>query len=152
MTEHNLRRATSHDLADLMQLEHDGFTHAVWTSQGWLDEISGTDRQVFVIESESQVIAAATFQHVAGADSADLHRIVVTPSQRGKRHGDRLVTAGCQWAHRDGAERMILEVENTNMSALALYRRLGFAEISCRDNYYAPGAHALVMVKELENE
>ena len=152
MAECELRAATQDDLAALARLEREGFTHAAWTSQGWLAEITGSDRRVFVAVVESQIIAAATFQHVAGSDSCDLHRVVVADSHRGQRYGEQLLVAGWQWAKRDGAERMILEVEHTNMSALALYNRLGFVEISRRQNYYAPGAHALVMVKELENE
>ncbi|QLQ16535.1 MAG: GNAT family N-acetyltransferase [Micropruina sp.] len=61
-----------------------------------------------------------------------------------------LVADGLAWATEQGARRMLLEVEHTNVPALALYAGVGFAEIARRADYYAPGAHAIVMARELE--
>jgi ribosomal-protein-alanine N-acetyltransferase len=40
---------------------------------------------------------------------------------------------------------MILEVDYTNDPAIALYARVGFEQLTARENYYGPGQHALIM-------
>jgi ribosomal protein S18 acetylase RimI-like enzyme len=48
-------------------------------------------------------------------------------------------------AAEQGAERMMLEVADTNEPALAFYAASGFAEIARRRNYYSQGVDAVVM-------
>ena len=55
--------------------------------------------------------------------------------------------------HAERAEALFLEVDETNVPALALYRRLGFREVGKRPAYYdrAEGGRsgALVMRRDL---
>ena len=39
-------------------------------------------------------------------------------------------------ARQEGAEALLLEVRSDNVAALALYRRLGFTELTVRRGYY----------------
>ncbi len=93
--------------------------------------------------AEVGLLGVATFQLVA--DTADLHRVVVAPEKRGRGIGRALIEAGFTWAAARQGRRMLLEVEHDNDAALALYRRLGFAELARREDYYGAGRHALVM-------
>ncbi|MFT4227894.1 GNAT family N-acetyltransferase [Micropruina sp.] len=97
--------------------------------------------------TELGLLGVATFQLVA--DTADLHRVVVAPDQRGRGIGRALVEAGITWAAERHGQRMLLEVEHDNEAALALYRRLGFLELARRKDYYGADRHALVMQREL---
>jgi ribosomal-protein-alanine N-acetyltransferase len=49
-----------------------------------------------------------------------------------------------------GAAAMFLEVAAGNTPALALYAREGFAEVGRRRRYYADGADALVLRRDLD--
>ncbi len=93
------------------------------------------------------MLGVATFQLVA--DTADLHRVVVAPDQRGRGIGHALVEAGIAWAAERHGQRMLLEVDHDNVPALALYEGLGFLELARRKDYYGAGRHALVMQREL---
>lgn len=140
--------ARERDLPAIMVLEAAGFDHAHWSQEAWLAEIDGLDRHVVVIRSEAEdVLGVATFQ--LGGDVADLHRVIVDPRIRGVGLGHRLVLDGLAWAKREGAERMLLEVEHDNTPALTLYTTLGFTEISRRRDYYGAGRDALVMERKL---
>lgn len=59
-------------------------------------------------------------------DERTLTGLWVAPSHRGTGVGDALVTAVRDWATREGALRLILEVVRTNKRAIGLYERHGF--------------------------
>lgn len=86
-------------------------------------------------------------------DEAELLTIAVDPSRRGKGLGRALLEAGFADLAMTPVRRMFLEVDETNRSAIALYRRFGFAEIGTRKGYYprpdGSAATALVMRADL---
>ena len=54
-----------------------------------------------------------------------------------------------KWSSSKQAPAMMLEVGVNNASAIALYEKLGYENISTRKGYYGPGLDAFVMRKEL---
>ncbi len=89
---------------------------------------------------------------VAG-DESEVLTLAVEPASRRRGIGTALVAAGAGEAAGRGAKRLFLEVASTNFAAGALYRRLGFAEVGRRKDYYttADGGReeALVLLVEI---
>jgi len=87
------------------------------------------------------------------ADEAELVTIAVDPKWRKKGVGAALLRAAFEDLLMTPATKMFLEVAADNASALALYRKHGFAEIGRRDGYYprldGKPATALVMSRNL---
>lgn len=83
------------------------------------------------------------------ADEAEILTVAVAPDARRKGLARALVTQAAQTARASGAARIFLEVSAQNAPAVALYDRLGFAEIGRRRAYYADGADARVMALKL---
>ena len=137
------------DLADILELEQEGFdTSEQWSESAWAEELASPDRHVLArLDRDARIIGVATFSYVE--DMADLHRVIVRPDARGQGIGASLVRAGIDWAGAVGARRMLLEVRPDNEAAVALYRRLGFAPVTTRRDYYGPGRDALVMLRKL---
>ncbi|MEZ5852760.1 MAG: ribosomal protein S18-alanine N-acetyltransferase [Hyphomicrobiaceae bacterium] len=82
-----------------------------------------------------RVIGGFVLAQVA-ADEAEILTIgVAGPWQR---HGiaTRLVEGAKRAAKKAGAERIFLEVGRRNASAIALYKKAGFAEVGERKGYY----------------
>ncbi|MEO3997579.1 ribosomal protein S18-alanine N-acetyltransferase [Mesorhizobium sp. CAU 1732] len=87
------------------------------------------------------------------AGEAEILTIAVARSQRGQGLGRDLMEAVLRELHSARAETLFLEVDETNLAATALYRRLSFREVARRPGYYdKPGGRksdALVMRRDL---
>ncbi|MDO5535500.1 MAG: GNAT family N-acetyltransferase [Propionibacteriaceae bacterium] len=131
------------DLAQIVTLEEE-FTDARWSARTWADELCA-DRAITLVckDDWGRLLGVATFHW--SDDVADLNRVVVRPSRRRTGIARRLLAAGLEWAGQVGAHRVLLEVEEGNRPAIALYESLGFAMLARRKNYYGSGLDALVM-------
>ncbi len=147
-----ITHASVADLDGILALEQDGFAREEqWSPTAWAEELTAADRFVLAhTDSDGQILGVATFS--CAEDMADLNRVIVHPQARGRGVGASLLRAGLEWAQALGATRMLLEVRRDNASALSLYRRLGFDQISLRRDYYGPGRDAVVMLRPIEGE
>jgi [ribosomal protein S18]-alanine N-acetyltransferase len=137
-------RARFDDLDAIMTLEASGFEHAGWSRDSWATELTASDRQVLAYrDADDRLVAVATLHLVE--DFADLLRVIVSPERRGQGIARKLLIASILMAQASGAVRVLLEVEEDNVPARAVYTRLGFCPIDRRRDYYGPGLHALVM-------
>ncbi len=143
----DVRIGVLEDLTELMALETSFPEGQRWGKSSWRDELMGSNRHVLVCSGPSGLAAAATFSF--SGEVVDLHRIVTSTPARRRRLARRLVDAGMVWAREMGANRMLLEVEATNVPALSLYEGAGFHRISERHDYYGPGVHAAVLEREI---
>lgn len=89
----------------------------------------------------------------ATGDEAEVLTLAVHPRHRGKGHARRLMDEAIRKLYHDRVKSLVLEVDEGNVPALALYKRLGFAEVGRRGQYYpVPGgapSTALVMRADL---
>ena len=71
------------------------------------------------------------------AGESEILTIVVSKKARRQGVGRLLMDAVLQRLHADRATALFLEVDEENVGALALYRRLRFAEVGRRPAYYS---------------
>ncbi|RUX85685.1 N-acetyltransferase, partial [Mesorhizobium sp. M7D.F.Ca.US.004.01.2.1] len=87
------------------------------------------------------------------AGEGEILTVAVARSHRRQGLGWQLMDAVLRELHAQRAEALFLEVDETNVAAIALYRRLGFREVGKRPNYYRSAEHgptgALVMRRDL---
>ena len=87
------------------------------------------------------------------AGEGEILTVAVARSHRRHGLGWQLMDAVLRELHGQRAEALFLEVDETNVAAVALYRRLGFREVGKRPNYYKSPEHgptgALVMRRDL---
>jgi ribosomal-protein-alanine N-acetyltransferase len=83
------------------------------------------------------------------ADEAEILTILVLPPYR--RHGlaRRLLDAALDNAKMQGAAKMYLEVASSNDGAQLLYTKVGFTLVGRRKAYYASGADALLLARDV---
>ena len=84
-------------------------------------------------------------------DESDMMNVAVHPDFRRKGIAEALVNALVDQLKIMGSHCLTLEVRASNAPAIALYEKLGFAEIGRRRNYYRnPREDALILRKEWE--
>lgn len=87
------------------------------------------------------------------ADEGEILTLAVSGAARRQGLGWALMDAVLRELHAQRAAALFLEVDETNVAAVALYRRLGFAQVGRRPAYYghpdAPATAALVMRRDL---
>jgi ribosomal-protein-alanine N-acetyltransferase len=140
-----IRPARAEDADALATLERDTFASDAWTLHQVQAETAAPTRHVLVAESGGDVIGYGAIS-IAG-DVADLTRIVVAESKRRAGVASALLAALHDAAARAGAERMLLEVAETNVDARAFYAAYEYTEISRRRGYYPAGDAALVLAR-----
>lgn len=132
--------------------------HAAGFSRAWSAE------EIDTLLTQSNVrgfvaLAAAPRAQLAGfvltraaADEAEVLTIAVARRSQNRGIGWRLMLAATSQARFDGAEKIFLEVDEMNAPAIALYRRLGFAEVARRSAYYthADGQRSAALVMRLD--
>lgn len=79
--------------------------------------------------------AVALVYAALDGDLLCIESVVTAPAQRGKGHARRLIAALLHWAKAKGATAACLQVEISNASALALYRRIGLGSELYRYHY-----------------
>ncbi|MEX3016596.1 GNAT family N-acetyltransferase [Gymnodinialimonas hymeniacidonis] len=68
---------------------------------------------------------------------AELITISILPTARGMGHGRTLLSRTVEAARTAGATSIFLDVDATNVAAIALYESAGFSEFARRPGYYA---------------
>jgi ribosomal-protein-alanine N-acetyltransferase len=125
-----------------------------WTD-GEFESLLGQDTVFGFVARETGRGGAAPVGFVLArlaAGEGEILTVAVARSHRRQGLGWRLMDAVLRELHRQRAEALFLEVDETNAAAIALYRRLGFSEVGKRPSYYqsATGSRgALVMRRDL---
>ena len=87
----------------------------------------------------------------SSADETDVMNVAVHPDYRRRGIAESLIEVLIRELKNRGSHALMLEVRDSNEPAIALYEKLGFAEIGRRKNYYRnPREDALILRKEWE--
>ena len=111
----------------------------------------GNHAWALVVEEDGRLEGFVVVSQVL--DEATLLSIAIAPPQQRRGLGRLLLSAALARAQRDGAQRCLLEVRETNVAARRLYTENGFALDGVRKNYYpCEGGRedAVLMSKELK--
>jgi len=120
------------DIDHVHQIETQCHSHP-WSKKLFL---SNFGRRYFnhVLLKDNIVIAYFVASSVAG--EVTLMNIAVSPAQQGGGYGRALLAFLQDYARQKNEQEIWLEVRASNSAALALYHKLGFAELDRRKDYY----------------
>ena len=137
------------DIPILVGLEKSIFPESPWSAAQFREELSGVPRtrKYLVALDENELIGYSGIA-IAG-DVADIHTLSIVPTHRNRGIASEMLRQLESWAMEKGIHAFMLEMREGNAEAQPLYEKHGYSVVSRRDNYYAPGIHALIMRKEL---
>lgn len=140
------------DVPVLVGIEKDIYPESPWSAAQFREELFGVPktRKYIVAVDDNEVIGYAGIA-IAG-DVADIHTLTVLPAFRRRGIASHMLKELEEWATQKGIANFMLEMREGNAEAQPLYEKYGYQVISRRDNYYAPGIHALIMRKEISHE
>jgi [ribosomal protein S18]-alanine N-acetyltransferase len=129
----------------MMELEGQTATAAHWSRQQYeglfaTSASRSSERIVLIAADETEHdeagIAGFLVARRAGTEW-ELENIVVAESARRRGSGTLLLTELITHAQRTGGSAIFLEVRESNRSARAFYRKIGFEETGVRNSYYS---------------
>ncbi len=142
-----IREADEEQSLDIVALGEKIFKNS-WNEQMVNTSIYGSYDEVLVAMAGDELVGYLIY--TAPCEDCELLRIAVKDSYRrlgiGRSLIDEMVT---RCADKDG-ENIFLEVRESNETAISLYEKIGFAEISRRKEYYRDPKEDAVIMK-LEN-
>ena len=122
------------NLAAIMQLAQEDPT--CWSAAAWHSSLEAGE--VFGIHREGQLAAVLALRQ--GYLELEVLYLLVASSLRQQGLAKQLLGFAEHQARVQQAERLLLEVRESNAAALALYRGYGLIEEGRRKNYYASQA------------
>lgn len=141
-----IRRMREADLAAVRAIEAMSFSNP-WSEDTFRGEIQNTPVSsplVVVRRPGDEVVGYLIYWQIR--DDVQVNNIAVHPECRGRGLGEAMMRFAIAKVRAAGAEFMTLEVRQSNTSAVALYKKLGFEALGTRKNYYTrPDEDACVM-------
>jgi ribosomal-protein-alanine N-acetyltransferase len=107
------------------------------------EELARPWTRAWVAREEGEVVGYLLSWHVL--DELHVLQVATAEARRRRGIGRGLVDVVLTYAKDAGVRLVLLEVRRSNVAALALYRRVGFAEVNVRKGYYADGEDAVEM-------
>lgn len=127
------REMSAADIKAVVIIEAESFFDA-WNENMLLDELNNERTHYLIMEADGNTIGYAGFWLVAG--EAQVTRVAVLKSERGKGYGTTLSAALVKKAWELDAEAVTLEVRESNIAAQRAYLTCGFVSEGIRPNYY----------------
>ena len=143
-----IEKMNSSHVAQIAQLEKICFSDP-WSEKSVASELDNKLAFWLVAVEEERVAGYIGSQTVM--DETDMMNVAVHPDFRRQGIAEVLVNTLVENLKKMGSRCLTLEVRASNAPAIALYEKLGFAEIGQRKNYYRnPREDALILRKEWE--
>ena len=138
-----VRKMTMKDIPSVVEIEKECFS-LPWSEKSFEDSLSREDTLFLVCEDEE--IVTGYIGLYLSFDEASVTNVAVASKVRKKGYGEALVEKSKELAKAAGAECIFLEVRQSNVPALSLYKKLGFEELGIRKNFYEhPVEDAIIM-------
>lgn len=128
-----VRRATADDLPAMVQLHVSLFPTPYLGEDDFRRALApAADRALLVAtDADGHAVGYLHVQDDPAGQEAYVDYLGVAPSQRGQGRGRALLDAAARWGAEHGRAHLALTVREDRPTALALYARAGFVELSC---------------------
>lgn len=122
------------------------------------NELKKSNVNMLIVVDDCEISSIRSFPLVGylilsfpkASSSVMLHKICITKSWRRRGIADAMIRGEIERLKTRGCHRVSLWVRQNNIPAMALYKHLGFKQISKVEDYYGEGLAGLHMILELQ--
>jgi ribosomal-protein-alanine N-acetyltransferase len=122
---------TARDSSELAELDKKCFS-VPWSEQSFLEETNNPLATYLLAREDGKILGYCGFWRVSG--EAQVTNIAVLPEYRQRGIARALAEEMLKICQDD--EQIVLEVRNSNSSAISLYEKLGFEKAGIRKHFY----------------
>lgn len=134
---------TAEDLDQVLEIERKSFPHP-WLQQHFMDELNSPHAfPLCAFDHAGRLLGFICAMQLL--DEGHILDVAVDHDIRGAGVGRLLVRKVLDDCRSNNASFVSLEVRESNLTAIGLYRKMGFAEVGRRKRYYENGEDALMM-------
>ena len=144
-----IRAMLNDDLSDVMDVEKNSYTHP-WTL-GIFRDCLRVGYHCWVAENDKKIIGYGIV--MMAASESHILNLCIHPDYQGKGYGRELLHFLVTQAQQSGSDMILLEVRESNKTAISLYDSSGFHELGVRRDYYPADngrEDAVILAKYLE--
>jgi len=144
-----IREMLLEDIPKVAEMEQEIFP-TPWSETGMRDLlIKNPICKGIIAETENKIAGYGFFWVVA--DELHIANIAVQKGYRRRQFGEKLLLKMIEYGRRNGAEYAILEVRESNIPAIMMYRKYGFQVTDIRKNYYSDNQeNAFIMTADIK--
>ena len=137
-----IRNAIINDIDFIMNLEKGNIIHP-WVMEDIKALVTVDNKVALVCEKDGNVVGYVGYSFVL--DEAEIGNLVVDKDYRRQGIAMEIMSVAIENMRSIGIAQIFLEVEDTNESAINLYRKIGFEKYGSRKDYYGPSIGADLM-------
>lgn len=142
-----IRPMQRQDIKRVLEIEQSIFS-APWSEKSFMDAYCAESNIYLVAIKEETVIGYCGLW--VSYETADLCNMAVDKTYRQQGAARELLKVGLRLCKERSVESVLLEVRESNISAIRLYEKTGFARIGKRKKYYKePVEDAILMQLDL---
>lgn len=130
-------------ISNILQTEFDEF----WTPSILKSELESLNSEYVVAVENDNIVGFAGI--IITPDDTQITNIVTKKSKRQKGIGKQLLEKLIDMTKKHNKNSISLEVNEKNISAINLYKNLGFKQVGLRKKYYNGTDNAIIMTKEI---
>ena len=119
----------------------------MWSKKQWANEFKKEGIKVFGLLLSNLVIGICVFHVVL--DEAQINFFVINQKFRKKGFGSYLMSHLIKKCEKLNLKKLLLEVSQSNVTAVRFYSRFDFSPVGIRRNYYKDGSDAVLKEKKL---
>ncbi len=141
-----IREAFKRDLPSIVKIENEWENYPKWGEKGFLNEFDKKFSKTFVYDDgEIKGFINIWINEL----EMEINTIVVSRKHILKKIGSMLIEYILELARGNGVKKVYLEVNETNIPAISLYKKFGFEVYGKRKKYYDLKYDAILMKKEI---
>ncbi len=140
-----IENMTKEHISSVLRIEEESFSNG-WSEHSFLNELQKENSYKFVALEDNEVVGYCVLETVL--DEGNLLDIAVSEKHRRKGVARKLFEKMFDVAFEKKLSFITLEVRESSLPAVSLYKALGFETIAVRKNYYSkPTENAVLMTK-----